>query len=356
MCRESSLAFFPNLPFAICHLPFAICHLPFAICHLLFAICHLSFANGDGKVDGTTLRTRLIVNTTAGKGYAGRVLPEAQKYLAHYGVNYDLVHTKASGQGVELAQEAALAGYERVVAMGGDGTTDEVVNGLLLAAEQGHEAVLGVIPVGSGNDFSYAVGIPGDLEGACQRLAQGRIRTVDVIRATVDGEPRIFDNSVGLGFDADVALETRKMKRVRGFLMYLWGVFRVLATNGRWPYPMRITVDGQPLPHQAVTLITVANGPRAGGGFYLTPDAQPDDGLLDVCVADRLGRLGILQLLPHAMRGTHVDKKPVTMLQARHVLIEGERGLPGHVDGEVLCTQGRRIEFEILPGRLKVWC
>lgn len=302
------------------------------------------------------MRTKLVVNATAGKGYGGKVLPRVLNYLARCGVEYDLIHTEAPGQGVELGRQAAVVGYERVVAMGGDGTTDEVANGLLLAAEQGHESVLGIIPVGSGNDFSYAVGIPSDLEGACQRLVEGRIRTVDVIRATVDGQPRIFDNSVGIGYDADVALETRKMKRLRGFLMYLWAVFRVLAANGRWPYPMRITVDGQPLPHRAVTLITVANGPRAGGGFYLTPDAQPDDGLLDVCVADRLGRLGILQLLPHAMKGTHIDKKPVTMLRARHVLIEGDRGLPGHVDGEILCTEARRIEFEILPGRLKVWC
>jgi diacylglycerol kinase (ATP) len=302
------------------------------------------------------VRTKLIVNTTAGKGHAGKVFGQVQTHLARCGVDCDLIYTEAPGQGVELARQAATAGYQRVVAVGGDGTTAEVANGLLLAAQEGYEAVLGVIPTGSGNDFSHAVGIPADLEGACRRLAEGRVRTVDVIRATVDGQPRIFDNSVGIGFDADVALETRKMKRVRGFLMYLWGVFRVLATNSKWPYPMHITVDGQSLPHQAVTLITVANGPRAGGGFYLTPHAQPDDGLLDVCVADRLGRLGILQLLPHAMKGTHVDKKPVTMLQARHVLIEAERGLPGHVDGEVLCTQARRIEFEILPGRLKVWC
>lgn len=119
---------------------------------------------------------------------------------------------------------------------------------------------------------------------------------------------------------------------------------------------MHITVDGQPLPHQEVTLIMIANGPRAGGGFLLAPDARPDDGLLDVVVADRLGRVGILWLLPHAMRGTHKGKKPVTMVRGRHILIEGGRGLPGHVDGEVLCTQGRRIEFEILPGRLQVWC
>jgi YegS/Rv2252/BmrU family lipid kinase len=266
------------------------------------------------------------------------------------------VLTQAPGQSVDLAMQAAIEGYERVVAMGGDGTTDEVANGLLQAAERGYQAVLGSIPVGSGNDFSHAVGIPFDLQQACQRLADGQVRTVDVIRVTVDGETHVFDNSAGIGFDADVLLETRKMKRLRGFLMYLWAVFRVLATDSKWPYPMRITVDGKTLPHRAVTLITVANGPRAGGGFYLTPDARPDDGLFDVCVADQLGRWGILQLLPHAMKGTHKDKKPVTMLQGRHVLIEGERGLPGHVDGEVLCTKGCRIEFEILPGRLKVWC
>jgi YegS/Rv2252/BmrU family lipid kinase len=302
------------------------------------------------------VRTKLIVNSTAGRGRAGQAFPEVQACLARYGIEYDLIQTQAPGQAIDLARQAAAAGYERVVAMGGDGTTDEVANGLLQAAQEGYPAVLGMLPVGSGNDFAYAVGIPSDVETACRRLAEGRVRTVDVIRVTVDGRSRIFDNSVGIGYDADVLLETRRMTRLRGFLMYLVAVFRVLATDSRWPYPMRITVDGEQLPHRAVTLITVANGPRAGGGFYLTPDAEPDDGLLDVCVADELGKLGILQLLPHAMKGTHKDKEPVTMLQGRHVLIEGERGLPGHVDGEVLCTEGRRIEFEILPGRLQVWC
>jgi YegS/Rv2252/BmrU family lipid kinase len=302
------------------------------------------------------VRTKLIVNTTAGRGRAGKILHKVETCLAHCGVDYDLLRTEAAGQAIDLAHQAAADGYERVVAMGGDGTTNEVTNGLLLAAEEGHQATLGVIPAGSGNDFAYAVGIPGNPEGACRRLAEGGARVVDVGRVTVDGEPRVYNYGVGIGYLADVLLETREMTQLRGFLMYLWAAMRVLATDGKWPYPMRITVDGKPLPHQAVTMITVANGPRAGGGFLLAPDAQPDDGLLDVVLADQLGRLGILYLLPHALRGTHKGKKPVTMLQARHVLIEGERGLPGHVDGEVLCTQGRRIEFEILPGRLKVWC
>jgi diacylglycerol kinase (ATP) len=302
------------------------------------------------------VRTKLIVNTIAGRGRAGKVLNKVQTCLARCGVDYDLIRTEAPGQAIDLAHQAAVDGYERIVAMGGDGTTNEVANGLLLAAEEGYQVMLGIIPAGSGNDFAYAVGIPGNVEGACRRLAEGRERVVDVIQVTVDGESRIYDYGVGIGYDADVLLETRKMTRLRGFPMYLWAVIRVLATDGKWPYPMHITVDGQPLSFQAVTLITVANGPRAGGGFLLAPDAQPDDGLLDVCVADRLGRLGILYFLPHAMKGTHKGKKSVTMLRGRHVLIESERGVPGHMDGEVLCTQGRRLEFEILPGRLKVWC
>jgi YegS/Rv2252/BmrU family lipid kinase len=298
----------------------------------------------------------LIVNTTAGRGHAGNILDKVEACLVHCGVDYDLLRTEAAGQAIDLAHQAAADGYERVVAMGGDGTTNEVTNGLLMAAEEGHQTMLGVIPAGSGNDFAYAVGIPGNPEKACRRLSEGGVRVVDVGRVTVDGESHIYNYGVGIGYIADALMESREMTHLPGFLMYLGAALRVLATDGKWPYPMRITVDGKPLPHRAVTMITVANGPRAGGGFLLAPDAEPDDGLLDVVLADQLGRSGILYLLPHAMRGTHKGKKPVMMLQARHVLIEGERGLPGHMDGEVLCTQGRRIEFEILPGRLKVWC
>jgi len=302
------------------------------------------------------MRTRIVVNRSAGQGHAGRVLDEARLFLDRYGVVSDLVYTRAPGQGTELALQAALEGYERVVAMGGDGTTNEVANGLLQAAEQGHEAALGVIPAGSGNDFAYGVGIPRQLEQACERLATGRLRTVDVVRVTVDGQPRIFDNSAGLGYDADVLLEARKITRVRGFLLYLWAVLRVWANNGRWPYPMTVTVDGRPLPGQALTLVAVANGPRAGGGFFLTPEARVDDGWLDICAAAPVGRLEILWLLPKTLNGTHVHARPVTMLRGKRVVVEGARGLPGYMDGEVLCTAGHHLEFEILPGRLKVWC
>jgi diacylglycerol kinase (ATP) len=302
------------------------------------------------------MRTQIVVNATAGRGRAGKMVPSVRAYLARNAVQADMIQTRAAGDAVGLALEAARAGYERVVAMGGDGTAAEVSNGLLLAGEEGREAVLGIIPVGSGNDYAYGVGIPTRLEAACRRLADGHIRCVDVIRVTADGQTYIVNNTVGIGIDADVLLETRKMKRVRGFLLYFAALFRVLAANGRWPYPVDITLDGQPLPHHAVTLVSVCNGPRVGGGFYLTPDATPDDGQFDVIVADQLGRLRLASFITRVMRGTHVGAKPVSIHRARRLVVDGQRGLPGHMDGEVLCTAGRHIEIELLPGRLKVWC
>jgi YegS/Rv2252/BmrU family lipid kinase len=302
------------------------------------------------------MRTKIVVNSTAGRGRAGKLLSRLQACLARLGVEADIVHSRAPGDPTTLAREAARAGYKRVVAMGGDGTVAEVSNGLLLAAREGHETVLGIIPAGSGNDYAYSVGIPTDLEAACDRLVNGGMRCADVVRVTVDGQTRFFNNTGGIGFDADVLFETRKMKRLSGFPLYLGALLRVLASDGRWPYPVNITVDGRPMPQHAVTLVSVCNGPRAGGGFYLTPDARPDDGLFDVIVADQLSRLRLASFIVRVMRGTHVGAKPVTIQRARHVVVEGLRGLPGHIDGEVLCTAGRRIEFEILPGQLKVWC
>jgi diacylglycerol kinase (ATP) len=301
------------------------------------------------------MRTQIIVNATAGRGRAGLILSQVWAYLDRYGVSADIVHTPHAGAAIAMAADAARAGYERVVAMGGDGTVAEVATGLLQAADEGHESVLGILPAGSGNDYAFGVGIPTQLDLACHRLVDGEVHPVDVIRVTADGASRYFNNTIGIGLDADVLLETRRLKMGRGFLLYLFGLLRVLASNGRWPYPVTVTLDGQTLPQHAVTLVSVCNGRRVGGGFYLTPEAQPDDGLFDVIVADQLGRLRLASFITRVMRGTHVGARPVHIFRGRHMVVESERGVPGHGDGEVLCTEGHRIEFELLPGRLKVW-
>ena len=134
--------------------------------------------------------------------------------------------------------------------------------------------------------------------------------------------------------------------------MYLWSALQIIGF-GKWPYQVQFSLAGQQY-EQWITLFTVANGIRAGGGFYLTPTARLDDGLLDVCYATRLSTLGALQLLPQTLKGTHTTHAKVTMSQAERVELFVERGIPAHIDGEILCVAGQQFVFETLPEALPV--
>ncbi len=299
------------------------------------------------------MKTKIILNPNAGQGHGAKVLPEIERHLHALGVPYDLVQTTAPHQADQLAVQAVAEGYTRVVAAGGDGTANEVVNGLMAARAAGHTPVLGVLPVGSGNDLAFALGISTDIAAACARLRDGSPRRIDIGKVTVDGVPRFFDNGVGIGFDGEVVVDLAQGRTLSGFLMYLWSVFRVLF-KGRWPLEMEIAIDGNRF-RQPVTLITVANGSRAGGGFLLTPAARLDDGALDICYADGLSKLGVLNLLPRTINGSHVRQKSVTVTTGTNIEITVPDGAPAHIDGEVLCERGRHFKIEILKHQLMVW-
>lgn len=298
---------------------------------------------------------KVILNPVAGRGYGAKVEPELRRLLQAEGLDFDLVRTARPWHAAELAEQATGDGFDIVVAAGGDGTTNEVVNGLMAASENGATATLGIVPIGSGSDFANTVGVPPDLQGACHRLANGQTRTVDVGRVTLPGQaPRYFDNTVNVGFGGAVTLEARKVKWLRGIALYLPVVLKVVFLYYKAPLAT-IEYDGQKLVLPAL-MICVANGPREGGGFYVAPQAQPDDGLFDLCIVREVGRLAMLGLVPHFMKGTHVGREPITMARARRVTISSPDDLVAHMDGEILCTDGHRIEFEILPRRLRVWC
>ena len=300
------------------------------------------------------MRTRLIVNPVSDRDHTPSLLPEIISNLQQLGVEVELVHTQAPDHATELAQKAVADGFERVVAVGGDGTCNEVANGLLLVPQRGSSTtMMGLIPTGSGNDWACSLGIPLDIAQACAVLKNGSERMIDVGRVTVDDRPRIFVNSVGLGFDAEVAVDANRTRFFRGFAMYLWSVFRVLKF-GRWPYCAEFSFNDKSY-HQPITLLTVANGVRAGGGFYLTPNAEIDDGLLDICYAPQLSRLSLLNLLPKTLNGTHIHHRAITMGRSTRVEVLVADGIPAHIDGEILCVDGRRFEFEILPKALRVW-
>ncbi|MGD2148476.1 MAG: diacylglycerol kinase family lipid kinase [Anaerolineae bacterium] len=307
-----------------------------------------------GSIDGIC---RVILNPAAGHGYGARVEPKIRQGLEAEGIDFDIVRTDGPWHAAELAERACADGCEMIIAAGGDGTVNEIINGFMRASEGTGRRRLGIIPAGSGSDFATGIGLPTDLHEACEQIASGRTMTVDIGRVSVPGrEPRYFGNVVGVGFDGAVLVETLKMKQLRGLALYLPAVLKTIFMNFKAPR-MTIEYDGEKMEKPAM-LVSIANGFREGGGFLIAPDAKPDDGLFDVVIADEVSQLTMLRLIPHFLRGTHVDLDPITIVQAKQVTVSSPDGLIAHVDGEVLCTSAPSIRCEMLPGALEVcgWC
>lgn len=293
---------------------------------------------------------QLILNPAAGKGRAGRALETTRTFLRERGVEHALHLTEGPGHATELAASAPAGTV--VVALGGDGTVHEVAKGLLRggsAADATRGRTLGVVPLGSGNDFAFSLGLrPTDLNMALLRLVSGRTRMVDV--AMANGEP--FLNSLGSGFDADVAVRVAASPRfLPGVAGYLYAVFASLAVHA-CPH-CRVVVDGE-LVHEGPTLLAgVQNGPRTGGGFMFAPTAEPDDGLLDVLVARGITRWETVLLLPRVLRGTHLGHPAIGAWRGREVTVSWQEARPCHVDGEQLPT-APEYTVSVVPGALPV--
>jgi len=293
----------------------------------------------------------LIVNPIAGRGAGERVIPRIVRLLREHGLSFDLVRTERPWHAAELARQAVVSGYRTVVAVGGDGTSNEVLNGLMAAREAGEgEAAMGVLCVGTGNDFAYGMGIPLDLEEGCAALARGRTRRVDVGHARGF---RYFGNGIGIGFDAAVNVVASRLQRLRGFLVYLIAVLRTLLFYYRAPLT-RIELDDQTL-EQPALMISVMNGRRMGGGFLMTPFSRPDDGLFDLCIGQKMSQLEMLSFVPRFMKGTQVGDPRVIMTRSRRVRVKVEEGTQVvHADGETLALDVRELDLGVVPQALIV--
>jgi diacylglycerol kinase (ATP) len=297
---------------------------------------------------------RIIVNPISGRGTGERSVPLIEELLRGHGLDFDMVRTERPWHAAELAREAVEDGYDCVVAAGGDGTANEVVNGLMQAKAAGAENVsMGVICVGRGNDFAFSMGIPTEVAAGCQAVAQGRKRTIDVGRV-VGGlypEGRYFGNGVGVGFDAVVGFEALKLKRLHGFASYLVAALKTITLFPLGPV-VHIEYDGESVTQRSL-MVSIMNGTRLGGGFMMAPEGKSDDGLFDLCIAGQVSRLGILALIPRFMAGTQATHPAIATAHARQVRVTSMEGpLPAHADGETLCTEGQRLEIELLPGQI----
>lgn len=299
-------------------------------------------------------RTKLILNPVADMGRAWTVANDLRPIVAEYG-HVDWSGTVYPGHAVELARQAALDGYEMVVAVGGDGTVHEVVNGLMQAPAV-KRPILGVVPVGSGNDFAHSIHVPMKSDHALLHSLRGDPSNVDIGLMTDEhGRREYFDNTVGVGFDAVVTIRSHKLPILRGFLMYLTAVIQTIILNHD-PAHMQIQTDAESW-EQGTIMLTVCNGPREGGGFLVAPDAKNMDGLLNYATVTRCSRLTMFRLVPEVMKGTHGRFKQVRLGAFKKLALTSDRPLYVHADGEIYTGFGsnlRSLTFEILPSALQV--
>ena len=300
----------------------------------------------------------LIANPTSGRGAGGHLALQAEALLRGQGLRFDRVLTERPWHAAELAQQAAASGqYDAIVAAGGDGTANEVLNGLMLARRSGVGPLpaMGMLCVGRGNDFAFSMGVPQDLEAGCRALVAGRRRTIDVGQVTGGLYPqgRYFGNGVGVGFDAVVGFVAAKMKRLSGFPSYIVAALKTIFLYYRAPL-LKVEHDGQELILPAL-MVSVMNGRRLGGGFMIAPAGDPEDGQFDLCIAREVSRPRIFALIPRFMAGTQATHPAITTLRASRVTITALKGtLPAHADGETLCTEGEQLTVELLPQQLQV--
>lgn len=303
------------------------------------------------------MKYRIIANPMAGKGNARLLIPRVEQRLRELGLDFDLVCTERPGHATELAQEAAADGIEIIVAAGGDGTFNEVLNGMMAANHTGATRPgLGLICIGRGNDFAFSAGIPTNWEQDCQALARGHRRRIDVGRVMGDclkqNGGRYFGNGVGIGFDATVNVEATKSP-VGGFIGYLIAALRTILLNFKSPQ-MQIELDDRVIT-QPTIMLSIMNGRRLGGGFYTTPDSVVDDGTLDLCIAHQVNRPTILMIIPLFMRGTQGTHPAIRFARSRRVVVTALTDeMPFHVDGESICMDAHQLTVEIIPGGIEL--
>ena len=290
---------------------------------------------------------KIIANPYAGRWKARAAIPDIERACQQIGLDYELTVTGGPGHGIELAREAALAGFSPIVSAGGDGSVSEVVNGLMQAAGEETAGPLGVIPLGTADDFADMLELERDVEAVCRVILAGHTRTVDV--GCVNG--RYFDNNSAVGLEPMVTIAETAMQRVKGTPRYILAALKAIL--GHKPWQARLVWDDGEY-EGPIALVSVGNTRRTGGAFWMTPCAEPDDGRLDFVFAGGLGRVKLLLLLPTTFDGSHVQRPEVTYTRTTHLTIECDRPTPIQADGELFELSATRIEYRVLPGRLRV--
>jgi diacylglycerol kinase (ATP) len=297
------------------------------------------------------MTAKIILNPYADRWNAKARLPEVEAALQAAGVAYDLSISGYPGNNRELALEAAENSFNPIIAAGGDSTFNEVVNGLMNFAGNGHSQItFGILPMGTANDLADNLKIPKALPAAARVIAAGKTRLIDVCRVN----ERFFVNNSAIGMETSITVIQMNMKNVHGIFRYLLATLVGIARNPQWQ--MKIEWDDGAY-HGPATLVSVGNNPRTGGVFYTVPHADPFDGKLSFIYGSAPTRLQIIRLLPRLFKpaaGNIAESPIVHEAHTTWLRIHTDPGTPIHTDGEVFDRDISDLEYGILPGSLPI--
>lgn len=290
----------------------------------------------------------IIANPAAGANRASKIIPLVEEILKKKGIDYVFEITRCKGDETGIAKEGVKNGFNLIVALGGDGTVNQVVNGIM-----GSGVTLGIIPAGTGSDLVKTLNIPVKTEDAVDLLLNGREHLIDIgeIKGKTWGESRYFINIAGIGIDAVTVKELEYAKTIfKGKLAYFYALFRALKRYHG--LKLKIVMKDINIPMFAY-LAAVANGRFFGGGFKITPDADTADGLFDICIVEKVGIIKTLLSLTKVIKGSHTKIPEVKMYRGDNIIISSDSPMPIEIDGEV-CEEDTEYFFNMLSKALRV--
>jgi diacylglycerol kinase (ATP) len=298
------------------------------------------------------MTAKVILNPYSNRWKARDRWPEAEAALIAAGIDFTLSVSERPGHITDLAEQAVREGYSPIIAAGGDGTIGEAVNGLARAAKSDADLLgpFGILPLGTANDMVYNLSLPLDLKAAATIIKTGNTRCMDVGRVN----DRFFANNSAAGLEPYVTTKQVRIKWISGILRYLVAAVWAIMERPRWVANIKWD-DGEY--NGPISLVTIGNGARSGGVFYMIPHADPFDGKLTFVYGYRPTRLAMLSTLPRAMKpdiGSYVEVDGIFEQNATWVKIHLENPSPAHTDGEIFSNAIQDLEYHIYPARLKI--
>ncbi len=296
---------------------------------------------------------KVIINPSAGADKTRKKVPEIERMLREINLDFSSIITEGPGHAVKIAEESVKAGAKMIVSVGGDGTINEVANGIYNAGGLA-ETALGIVSTGTGADYIRTLGLPRSIDEAVKKLQSPKFNNVDLgkLSCMKNGKAteRLFVNFAGLGFDAEIVRATsQKYKSLGKVAAYLMALLTILASYRN--KNIKITINGVEETHKICTTI-MGNGKYGGGGMMTTPEADISDGLLDVLVVGDLSKPDLLASLPRIYKGTHLTHPKVRLKKAAEISIKTEEVMTVQADGDLMGETP--VTFSILPRALKI--